>query len=124
VKEIGRGGSTKTHTSIGPGEFGTGYSIYIMGNRGSASASEILAGALTEHKVATLVGDTTFGKGSVQEVIPLAEKTAMKVTVAKWYTPNGISISENGLKPAVFLKPNADSTTDTQLETVVQMFKK
>ncbi|MEI6022622.1 MAG: S41 family peptidase [bacterium] len=124
VKEIGRNGDTKTHTSVGPGEFGTGYKIYIIGNKGSASASEILTGALTEHGVATLVGDTTFGKGSVQEVVPLDDNTAMKVTVAKWYTPNGISISENGLKPSIFLKPNESATIDRQLQDVLAMFNK
>jgi carboxyl-terminal processing protease len=124
VKEIGRKNSTKIHTSAGPGEFGTGYKIYIMGNRGSASASEILAGALTEHGVATLVGDITFGKGSVQEVVKLPNKTEMKVTVAKWYTPNGISISENGLKPSIFLKQNIEVGVDAELQAVVQMFSK
>ena len=124
LKEIGRNGASKVHTSAGPGEFGKGYKIYIMANKGSASASEILAGALTEHGVATLVGDTTFGKGSVQEVVKLPNKTEMKVTVAKWYTPKGVSISDSGLKPSVVLKPNTEALVDAQLEAVVQMFSK
>jgi carboxyl-terminal processing protease len=73
--------------------------VAILQNQGSASASEILAGALSEHGVAKLVGDRSFGKGSVQELINVTNDTAIKVTVARWYTPNGKSISLSGLTP-------------------------
>jgi len=68
---------------------------------GSASASEILAGALSEHNAATTIGDKTFGKGSVQELVNLPDKSALKVTIARWLTPEGVSFSEGGLEPDV-----------------------
>jgi len=75
--------------------------LVILVDNGSASASEILAGALREHGVATLIGVNTFGKGSVQELIDLPGGSALKVTVARWLTPDGVSISEGGLKPDI-----------------------
>lgn len=85
-----------------------GYSIFtdklkmaVIVDEGSASASEILAGALSEHKIATLVGTKTFGKGSVQELVPITDNTSLKITIARWLTPNGISISEGGLTPDI-----------------------
>lgn len=73
--------------------------IVVLIDGGSASASEILAGALQEHGVATLIGQTTFGKGSVQELVELPDGSSLKVTVARWLTPNGQSISDGGLAP-------------------------
>ncbi len=75
--------------------------VAILVDRGSASASEILAGALSEHGVAPLIGERTYGKGSVQEVLDVTSSTTLKLTVAKWLTPNGISISEHGLEPTI-----------------------
>lgn len=77
--------------------------IVILVDEGSASAAEILAGALSENGVATLVGQKTFGKGSVQELIPVTSDTSLKVTVARWLTPNGTSISHSGIKPDVIV---------------------
>jgi carboxyl-terminal processing protease len=68
-------------------------------DNGSASASEILAGALREHDEAVLVGEKTFGKGSVQELIDITRDTSLKVTIARWLTPDGNSISEGGITP-------------------------
>jgi carboxyl-terminal processing protease len=95
----------------------SGLKIAILVNNGSASASEIFAGAMAEHGVATLVGTQTFGKGSVQELIPLADGSSLKVTVAKWLTPNGVSISEKGIAPkyVVDTKPT-DKIADPVLE--------
>lgn len=78
--------------------------MVILINQGSASASEIVAGALAEHGVATLVGETSFGKGSVQELVEITPETSLKVTIARWLTPNGTSISDGGLKPDVEVK--------------------
>ncbi len=75
----------------------------VLVNGGSASASEILAGALHDHGRATLIGEKTYGKGSVQELIPLSEKSALKVTIARWLTPKGNSISGQGLTPDIII---------------------
>lgn len=88
-----------------------GYNIFndtlkmaVLIDGGSASASEILAGALQEHGIATLVGTQSFGKGSVQELVEITEDTSLKVTIARWLTPNGHSISNGGLTPDVIIK--------------------
>lgn len=78
--------------------------VVVLINGGSASASEILAGALQEHGVATLIGETTFGKGSVQELVRLPYDSSVKVTVARWLTPNGRSISAGGLAPDIEIR--------------------
>lgn len=75
--------------------------LVVLVDNGSASASEILAGALKDHDSATVIGIDTFGKGSVQELVELEDGSSLKVTVARWLTPNGTSISEGGLKPHI-----------------------
>ncbi len=78
--------------------------IVILVDKGSASASEILAGALQQHGAATLIGETTYGKGSVQEVIDVTGDTMLKLTIAKWLTPNGTWISKKGIDPDIAVK--------------------
>ncbi|MCB9814007.1 S41 family peptidase [Candidatus Nomurabacteria bacterium] len=75
--------------------------LVVLVDGGSASASEILAGALKDHGVATIIGTQTFGKGSVQELVKLGDGSSLKVTVARWLTPNGTSISNGGLAPDI-----------------------
>lgn len=124
VKEIGKTDKDVVlHKSKGPGIFNGKIKMVVLVNKGSASASEILAGALSEHGIATLMGEQTFGKGSVQELMRLTSDTSIKITVAKWYTPNGVSISDNGLKPKVALDPNKDDDVDTQLQQAVNYLK-
>jgi carboxyl-terminal processing protease len=84
----------------------------ILINEGSASASEILAGALSQHGKATLIGQKSFGKGSVQELVPVTDSTSLKVTVAHWLTPNGTSISKNGIMPQIVVKVTPENTKD------------
>jgi len=107
-----------------------GYDIFdnlpfvILVDQGSASASEIMAGALSEHGIATLVGEKTFGKGSVQEVIPVTTETSLKITIAKWLTPNGLSISDEGLTPDVevkITKEDFEAEKDPQLEKAIEL---
>lgn len=82
----------------------TPQNLVVLVDGGSASASEILAGALKDHGVATVLGDTTFGKGSVQELVELGDGSSLKVTIARWLTPNGVSISNGGLAPDILIK--------------------
>ncbi len=124
VKEIGKTDKDVTvHKSAGPGIFNGKIKMVVLVNKGSASASEILAGALSEHGVATLMGTQTYGKGSVQELMKLTSDTSIKITIAKWYTPKGVSISESGLTPKVKLEPNKDETKDTQLQEAIDYLK-
>ncbi|MEI6346006.1 MAG: S41 family peptidase [bacterium] len=98
--------------------------MVILVNGGSASASEILSGALSEHGVAKLVGTQTFGKGSVQELIKLTSDTNLKVTIAKWYTPNGVSISEKGITPDYIVdltEADVNNHKDPQMDKAVQV---
>lgn len=99
--------------------------VIILVNGGSASASEILAGALRDNGVAVIVGARTFGKGSVQELVSITSDTSLKVTVARWLTPLGHSISENGLEPDVVVDSakEDDETVDAQLDKAIEIIK-
>ena len=95
-------GQNTVHRSLGYNVFaGKKLSMAILVDQGSASASEILAGALQQHGVAKLVGTRTFGKGSVQQLVDLGGGAELKVTIARWLTPNGTSISDGGLTPDI-----------------------
>ena len=112
------------HRSKGHVVFSTQPKVAILINAGSASASEILAGALAEQGVATLVGEKTFGKGSVQELVEITKDTSLKVTVARWLTPNGKSISKSGLEPDVkveLTQAEFEKGVDTQLNKAVEV---
>jgi carboxyl-terminal processing protease len=127
VKEIGKSADDVTvHNSKGRPLFPKNHQLIILVDNGSASASEILAGALSEHGIGTLVGTTTFGKGSVQEVVSITPDTSLKVTVAKWYTPKGVSISDSGLTPKIKIEQTtkAGDTVDEQLENAIKQFTK
>lgn len=105
VKEnFGEGEEEKVFRSKGPGIFNENLKMVVLVDKGSASAAEILAGALKQHNVATLVGQNTFGKGSVQELINVTSETALKVTIAQWLTPDGSSISNGGLVPDIMVE--------------------
>ncbi len=96
-----------------------GIPTVVLINEGSASASEITAGALRDHKVAKLFGTKTFGKGSVQQLEQLGDGSVLKVTIAKWFTPNGININKDGIKPDTEVDLDEEkfkTGTDTQLE--------
>ncbi len=99
VVEEREGGKTKTSLRSGNNPILVGIPTTVLINEGSASASEILAGALHDHSAAKLVGEKTFGKGSVQELIDLPNGAKLKVTVARWYTPKGKNIDKEGISP-------------------------
>jgi carboxyl-terminal processing protease len=88
-----------------PGDILDGKPIVILVNGGSASASEIVAGALQDHKRAVIMGTPTFGKGSVQTIFPMSNDTAVKLTTARYYTPAGRSIQADGIKPDILVEP-------------------
>lgn len=95
----------------------------VLVNEGSASASEIVAGALHDHDYAVLIGKKTFGKGSVQELVDLPGKTQLKVTIAKWLTPDGININKEGIKPGIevdITQEDADALRDPQQDRALQ----
>lgn len=104
--------------------FGDNLKFAILINGGSASASEILAGALSEYGKAKLVGTNSFGKGSVQELVNLTPDTALKITIARWLTPNGKSISDGGLKPDYEVPISDDDIKngkDPQLDKAIEI---
>ena len=100
--------------------------IAVLINGGSASASEILAGALQQQVGATLVGTNTFGKGSVQQLISLDDGTSLKVTIARWLTPNGTSISDGGLAPDIEVERTVEdyqTDKDPQLDAAIELLQ-
>jgi carboxyl-terminal processing protease len=127
-EEFSCGSETKKYTSTGKAVANQNLHFTILINGGSASASEILAGALSEHGIAKLIGEKSYGKGSVQELVQITDnpKTSLKVTIARWLTPKGHSISEEGLKPDIEVKLTADDAAvgkDPQLNRAVEYLK-
>jgi carboxyl-terminal processing protease len=97
----GKDATVVNHRSTGIVGLPANIKMVVMVDGGSASASEILAGALKDHGIAKIVGIKSFGKGSVQELVNFDDGSSLKVTIAKWYTPNGVNISESGIKPDI-----------------------
>lgn len=120
VSTVDRNGNTETYSSTLENA-ACPITVLIDGN--SASASEILAGALQDTKAATLVGTKSYGKGSVQQIMPLGEGTAIKLTIAKYYTPSGRSIDGIGIEPDVPVELNTDGSTDNQLAAAIDVLK-
>lgn len=115
-----QGNETVHHASAG----GVDIPLVVLVNGDSASASEILAGALQDNQRAVLVGEKTYGKGLVQTIYPLRDGGALKLTTQKYYTPDGIDINEIGITPDYIVEQKADETADLQLEKALELVKK
>jgi carboxyl-terminal processing protease len=125
VKEIGYDKNEKDYRTAGIPRL-KGMKTIVLVNGGSASASEIVAGALQDYKVATLVGEKTFGKGSVQELENLKDDAQIKITVAKWYTPKGRGIHKLGLEPdtkVVMTPEDIQAQKDPQMDKALELLK-
>ena len=126
-KTVIAGYSRSPFTIAKKGELINGGVLVVLINYGSASASEIVAGALQDHKRAILVGESTYGKGSVQSIIPLKNDGAMRLTVSKYYLPSGKSISEVGVSPDIVVEESDDDNfkfnteTDNQLKFALKL---
>lgn len=123
IEDYGTDEESFTYRSKGYDIMEENWNVVILIDEGSASASEIVAGALQEHGVATLIGETTFGKGSVQELVDVTENTSLKITVARWLTPNGNSLSETGLDPDFEIPlthEDIEAGNDPQLDAAVE----
>ena len=110
------------------GDEAKGKPIIVLINNGSASASEIFAGALKDHKRAIILGENSYGKGSVQSVIPLKNGGGMRLTISKYYLPSGQSISEIGVSPDILVEEDGDdfkidTTSDNQLDYAIKLFQ-
>jgi carboxyl-terminal processing protease len=108
------------------GDLTNGKALILLINYGSASASEIVAGALKDHKRAIILGENSYGKGSVQSIIPLKNRGAIRLTIAKYYLPSGKSISEVGVTPDIEVIENSEnfkfnSETDNQLNFALKL---
>tara|TARA_B100000965_G_scaffold20616_1_gene15543 strand:- start:1002 stop:2141 length:1140 start_codon:yes stop_codon:yes gene_type:complete len=108
------------------GDIISGETLIVLINYGSASASEIVAGALKDHKRAIVIGENSYGKGSVQSIIPLKNKGAIRLTISKYYLPSGKSISGTGITPDIEIVENSDkfkigTETDNQLDFAIRL---
>ena len=126
IEDFGGNDDPRIYRSKGYDIFNESLRMIILVDKGSASASEILAGALQEHGRAELVGTETFGKGSVQELVQITPETSLKVTIARWLTPKGHNLSENGLVPDYEIEPAEDDSKavkDLQMEKALELLK-
>ena len=126
VSTKGRKSSENRKWFAKKGDLTKGKTLVVLINYGSASASEIVAGALKDHKRAVLLGENSFGKGSVQSIIPLKNRGAIRLTVAKYYLPSGKSISEVGVSPDIEIDEDSDefrikTETDNQLNYAIKL---
>ena len=126
TEDFGGKDTPKVYRSKGYNVFNSSLSMMILVDNGSASAAEILAGALRENGIAKLVGTKTFGKGSVQELVSLTSDTSLKVTIARWLTPKGHNLSHDGLDPdyeVLVTEKDIASKTDSQMNKAVELLQ-
>jgi carboxyl-terminal processing protease len=118
VSASGRTDESQLEFDAQPGDVLEGAPMVVLVDEGSASASEIVAGALQDHQRAVIMGRLTFGKGSVQTIVPIGRQAAIKITTARYYTPSGRSIQASGIEPDIALAPVKVELTDSSQDTV------
>ena len=122
---MGEGKERKPYKSKGPSSFAS-YPLVVLVNQGTASGAEILAGALRDQRGVKLIGENSFGKGSVQERLDLSDGSSLKITIAKWLTPKGESIDKKGLSPDIEVEMSEEDwekARDPQLEKAIEILK-
>lgn len=125
VSEKGLGGRGNDHYTVGEHRLADIKTVVLV-NQGSASASEIVAGALQDYKQGTVIGEKTYGKGSVQDYETFADGSALKLTIAEWYTPNGKNINKEGIAPDIEIKEDWDKTAvgeDAALDKALEILQ-
>ena len=126
IEDFGGGEEERIYRSRGYNVFTDQLKLVVLIDEGSASASEILAGALHDHKKATLVGEKSFGKGSVQQLFDVTPDSSLKITIARWLTPNRVSISHDGIEPDIAIAltdEDRKAEKDPQMEKAVEFLK-
>ena len=125
IEDFGEGGKKNEYKAEGPAKF-LEIPMVILINKGSASASEILAGALRDNRGILLIGEKSFGKGSVQELDKLSDNSYLKITIAKWLTPKGETIADKGLEPDIkveITEEDYNQNRDPQLDKAIEIIK-
>lgn len=120
VRVVDRSAKEEVYTSTG---MALGLPLVVLVNEGTASASEIVAGAIKDTKSGLLLGTKTFGKGVVQTIFPLDNKTGLKLTTAKYLTPDGHDINGKGIVPDIVINPDPESDKDVQLDAAIELLK-
>ena len=124
MKEISKGNKEEQTVSKKDGKIGTDINIVILANENTASASEIFIGALKDNNIAKIVGNRTYGKGVMQEIVPVSSGGALKVTIEEFYTPNGDKINKTGIVPDVEIEDDEKTEKDEQLQKAIEECKK
>ena len=125
IEDFGQGKEKNEYKAEGPAKFSE-IPMVILINNGSASASEILAGALRDNRGILLIGEKSFGKGSVQELDKLSDDSYLKITIAKWLTPKGETIADKGLEPDIKVEMTEEDYSqnrDPQLDKAIEIIK-